>query len=134
MLRQERGFTLIELLIVMLLIAVLAAIAIPMFTGKRDLAEDSEAKSNARTLVSYVDSCYGATHDFRQCETQAQIEADDVDWGADPGQVRVIDADKNSYEVEAVSHANNAFRIARSIGTGEERTCDGDAGCKNGTW
>jgi type IV pilus assembly protein PilA len=133
-LRDERGFTLIELLIVMLLIAVLAALAIPMFTGKKDLAEDSQAKSNARTLVSYVDSCYAMTHDFNQCETQAETETFDVDWGPGPGQVRVTRAEKNSYEVEAVSNANNTFTIARAIGGDTERTCTGTDGCKNGVW
>jgi type IV pilus assembly protein PilA len=134
-LRQERGFTLIELLIVMLLITVLAAVALPMFTGKKDLAEDSQAKSNARTLVSYVDSCYALTHDFRECQTQAQAEAEDLDWGAEPGQVRVTRADKNSYEVEAVSHAHdNRFTIVRSISAAMERTCSGSAGCEDGVW
>jgi prepilin-type N-terminal cleavage/methylation domain-containing protein len=133
-LRQERGFTLIELLIVILLIAVLAAISIPMFTGKKDLAEDSQAKSNARMLVSYVDSCFALTHDFTECQTQAQAEADDLDWGAAPGQVRVTQAEKNVYQVEAISRANNTFTIVRAIGGETERTCTGSAGCKDGVW
>jgi hypothetical protein len=98
------------------------------------MAEDSEAKSNARNLVSYVDSCYAYTHDFTACQTQAQAEAEDVDWGAGPGQVRVTNADKDWYEVEAVSDANNTFTIARAIGRKTERTCTGDAGCRNGVW
>ena len=41
----ERGFTMIEILVVLLIVAVLAAIAIPLFTNQRDKARDAEAKT-----------------------------------------------------------------------------------------
>jgi type IV pilus assembly protein PilA len=137
--RDERGFTLIEVLVVILVIGVLAAIALPLFAGKKDLAQDTDAKSNARNLVSYMDSCYTAKEDFTKCQTQADSEANDLDWGSGPGQVSVTDATRTSYEVTAVSSAttggsNNRFMIARSIGAAPQRTCTGTAACKSGTW
>jgi type IV pilus assembly protein PilA len=49
--RSEDGFTLIELFVVILLIATLAAIAIPVFLSQRHKAYDSSAQSDLRNLA-----------------------------------------------------------------------------------
>ena len=56
--QDEKGFTLIELLVVILIIGILAAIALPAFLNQRAKAQDTEAKSAARTAQTALETLY----------------------------------------------------------------------------
>lgn len=51
--RNRRGFTLIELLIVVVILAILAAIAIPRFANTKDKGYIAQMKSDLRNIATY---------------------------------------------------------------------------------
>jgi len=80
---KDEGFTLIELMVVVLIIAILIAIAIPSFLGFRRNAQDRSAQSDVRNVLLaeqayYTEwEAYGATQaDLRTIEPSILLDAD----------------------------------------------------------
>jgi prepilin-type N-terminal cleavage/methylation domain-containing protein len=56
MVQKKKGFTLIELLIVVVIIGILAAIAIPKFANTKEKAYVASMKADLRNLATYEES------------------------------------------------------------------------------
>jgi type II secretion system protein G len=86
--RKSEGFTLIELLIVIIIIGILAAIAIPMFLNQRDKAKEAAVKEGIRTIQIGVQSYAVDNNDVYPAATaveEGQAVGDLVDnWPKDP--------------------------------------------------
>jgi prepilin-type N-terminal cleavage/methylation domain-containing protein len=92
--RNTRGFTLIELLIVVVIIGILAAIAIPKFGSTKEKAYIASMKADLRNLVTAEESYF----------------ADNVTYTATQGNL--------SYSVSA----GNTISITGATGTGWQAT------------
>ncbi len=70
--RRSAGFTLVELLIVVVIIGILAAIAIPQFASTKEKAFDASAKSDLRNLMTAEESYF---YDYAAYSAATQASA-----------------------------------------------------------
>lgn len=98
--RKEKGFTLIELMIVVAIIGILAAIAVPSFMSYRERSYDKQANSVVKNIAS-AQSAYNARWESYTSDNAAVIGIDQnipvsnatvVSWGMIAAGVTAFDA------------------------------------------
>jgi type IV pilus assembly protein PilA len=139
--QDDKGFTLIELMVVVLIIAILIAIAIPTFLGLRERAQDRAAQAELRDALTAAKAFYTDDEDYTGFDAgegtliEPSLTWNDAAVGAlVEGAVSVrTTADDQEVVMATVSAAGNFWCAGDNAGvnvlgnddTGDPDTCTG---------
>jgi prepilin-type N-terminal cleavage/methylation domain-containing protein len=118
--RTRSGFTLVELMVVAIIVAILAAVAIPLMSGNKKRAMATEAESALGTLRTQLRVMYAETGTYATNNNGAQVT---TVWQI-PG-VNMSDLDGKYWETNAYSFvsapSNTTYQLRAS---GNATGCD----------
>jgi type IV pilus assembly protein PilA len=132
---REEGFTLVELLVVMLILGILAAIAIPAFFNQRSKAHDAQAKSAARTAETAMETYATDNGGSYANATPALLNGiEQTLKTSGTNAITVPTAAATNYSVASTSSTGNVFTITRASTGVVTFSCTtaGSAGCPTG--
>jgi len=133
---REAGFTIIELLVVMLILGLLAAIAIPSFLNQAEKADDAKAKAIARAAQTAIEAYSTANDGLYTGANNAELH--DVENSLPlAAPLALSNITDETYTVTVTSDTGTDFSISRSQPGADFYECNspGTGGCpQDGDW
>jgi type IV pilus assembly protein PilA len=139
--KDEQGFTLIELLVVILIIAILAAVAIPTFLNQRGKAYDSNAQSMVKA-AQVAEETYATSNNGAYTASATALQAIDPSL-ADTSAATLntpTGVSSTGYTVSTTAvNTGDTFTITENNGVQTDTCTAGSGGgepgaCSGGTW
>ena len=124
---NRKGFTLIELLIVVVIIGILAAIAIPKFAATKDKAKLASVKTDLRNMMTAQEayfSDYATYGSFAQLQTASNFTLSSGNTGAAAGVSSGFTATVTNTSISAGFN-----KCTVPVGAGAPSTADGVIVC-----
>ena len=113
---NKRGFTLAELLIVVAIIAVLVAIAVPVFTTQLERSREATDLSNIRSAYAEVVADYLATGANASKSATATVNQKEAGWqmGSDQAKLHTrVNGSEADVSITAKTSGNYTIKIAK---------------------
>jgi type IV pilus assembly protein PilA len=116
--QDDKGFTLIELMVVVLIIAILIAIAIPTFLGLRERAQDRATQTELRDGLTAAKAYYTDDETYDGFLDEAEDIEPSLDWAAagDTDTVGVTVMDEDDVVLTRESESDNGWFCAMDEG------------------
>ena len=128
----EAGFTLVELLVVIVIISILAAIAIPVFFAQRDKAIRAQAESGLKNAATIMQAWYTENSDYEPPHGEAPGALVDMAWlesldwkPIEDLYIDIVEANGDEFCLSATHNVIPGLQMRYSSegGTPEDGTC-----------